>query len=299
MSLNTTLTKKNIINATNNKFKHKFPSQATFKKGDTIALSQLAINFSWFNITSKYRNNFFQYKWWDENSELQTYDVHIADGYYSIATLYEYFQSVLVKNKHYLVNPEGDFVHFFELKSSATYYSVYFRLHSMNKMMTFGGVQYDITTSTDYHIPGTWLPPMNENEYETPQLIIPSNNNFGLFVGFEPQTLLYIVVGDTENTKYDLYSDKVPVLDPSSSFIVTCNMVNNHLSEIDNILYTFSISGADVSFGDTVLPIKERIDALINPGSYSEIIIEILDENYLPLNIIDPATSLTISITEK
>jgi len=295
-----TLTKKNIVNSSNNKLTYTLPIEATFVKGDKIAVSQLALNFSWFNISAKYRNNFFQYKWFNSSSELETFDVHIEDGYYTVDTLYEVFQFEMIKNKHYLVDPGGNPVYFFEIKSSATFYALYFRLYSVGRMMTFDGLSYDITNPTsasDYRIAGDWLPPMGTDTYECGQIIIPSNNNFGAFVGFSSgQTISFDTTTDTIQEKYDKFSDTVPNLDPSSSYIMTCNMVKNELSAPDNILYTFSISGSDVSFGDTVTPVHEIVYSLINPGTYKEIDIAFYDENFEALSIIDPAMLLTLSI---
>jgi len=70
MSSNIILNKSNIsnLNQGNNSLVYEFPSDIQFKNTDSIAISSLNLYYSWFNITTKNNNNFFQYKFFNENN---------------------------------------------------------------------------------------------------------------------------------------------------------------------------------------------------------------------------------------
>ena len=102
------------------------------------------------------------------------------------------------RNGHYVIAPDGKQVYFIDIVSNKTFYALTVRLYSVSKYMYFNGTRYDIESesSNSYRIPrlnsNLSFKPPPENVYETPQIIIPSNNNFGLLLGFNKnQTLLY------------------------------------------------------------------------------------------------------------
>ena len=84
-------------------------------------------------------------------------------------------------------------------------------------------------------------------------------------------------------------------MEPSSSFIVTCNLVKNLMGRPDNIMYSFTVPNA-TGFGDLISPVNEIVYSKIKPGTYSEVTIEIYDQNYLPLEIVDNNMLITLSI---
>ena len=284
MSSNIILNRLNIQNEDNNKLTYKFPSNVTFKKDDTIALNHFSIYFSWFNISSKYNNNFFQYKWWYNTATLVTFDILIPNGYYSVTDLFEFIMSVMVKNNHYLKTTSGDNVYFLELITNPVYYSLEFRISSLAEVITLNGVEYNITTSTDVWIAGDWLPP---TQFECPQIIIPSNNNFGELIGFsEGRVISQDTSTDIINKQFSFLNTQVPNMEPSSSFIVTCSLVDNDLGVPNNILHSFTVPN-NTSFGDLNSPISDITYSCIKPGSYANLEIAIYDQNFDPLIIID------------
>jgi len=296
MSSSIILNKNNITNSENNKLTYKFPSNITFGPTDTISLSHLNIYFSWFNISSKNNNNFFQYKWWDDNAVLVPYDVLIPDGYYSVGDLNEFLMSVMVKNGHYLVTSVGDFGYFIEIITNAVYYSIEFRLSSLSKFMTIEGMAnnpQDITTSENLFIGGDWVPPDN---FECPQIIFPSNNKFGELLGFEAgTTLIKDTSSDIINKQYSILNTKVPNMDPSSSFVITCNLVKNDMGVPNNILHSFTVPNG-AQFGDLISPIDNLIYSNIKAGNYDEINLQIFDQNFNPLVILDSNMLIILSI---
>ena len=300
MSSNIILNKKNIVGSDNNHLVYEFINEQHFDEGDSIGITHLNIYNSFFNITQKNNNNFLQYKFWDSTGNLATFDVNIQDGYYSIIQLYEIILSKMKTNNHYLISPTGNEVYFFELKSNSVYYSTFIRLYSVNKFMTFDGVQYNIESDlvTSYRIPrisgGTlaWVPP--QEYYECPQIIIPSTNNFGELLGFKKGSIIqYDSSSDIINKYYDILSDTAPIMEPQSSFLLTCNMIENKLFNPNNVIMAFT----NVSnYGETISPIKEVIYSDIKPGNYRYIELKFYDQNFNELIIKDPTMLIVVSI---
>jgi hypothetical protein len=61
VSENIVLNSANILNKNkgNNKLSYSFPRDIKFGKNDQLAISHMNIYYSWFNISAKYNNNFF------------------------------------------------------------------------------------------------------------------------------------------------------------------------------------------------------------------------------------------------
>jgi hypothetical protein len=296
MSRNIVLNRKNIISSNNNKLRYNFPRDVKFEEGDTLAISHFNIYFSFFNITAAYNNNKFSYVWWDTNGELtQTFNITIKDGYYSTASLYEYIQAVFVENGHYLIVKEtGNYMYFIELVSNETYYGLEFRISSLAAMYNFndGHGLVDITTKVFAPDPAVWAIPATR---ATPQVIIPSNNNFNELIGFSPQTMFQDVTGEASNDTYSFLSDKTPNMEPSSSFIITCNLVDNDLGIPNNILYAFTIPNG-VTFGELITSNTDIIYSKIKPGTHSHIDLAIYDQDFRELNVRDPNILIVLSI---
>ena len=295
MSSSIILNKHNIINKDNNELVYKFPKSITFGKNDSISLTHLNVYFSWFNISAKNKNNFFQYKWWNELGELVPYDVNIPSGYYSLSDLNEFLISVMVKNLHYIVFNDS-FGYFIELLSNSVYYSIEIRLSSIGRYMTKDGIVYDITTSDQMFIPGNWIVP--ESSFECPEIIFPNNNLFYQLLGFQKgSSLIQNTIGDTFNKQYSFLNSEIPNMEPNSSFIITCNLIKNDLGSPQNILTSFTIPSG-VGFGDLISPIDNVIYSIIREGIYDFISLKIYDQNFEPLIILDSNMLLILSIIQ-
>jgi len=301
MAQNITLNSSNIINSSNNKLRYNFPRDVKFGKDDKLAISHLNIYYSWFNISSKYNNNFFQYKWWDMNGALtEVHDVNIPDGNYSINTLHEFFQKVMVENGHYLASTDGNYFYYFiELLTNATYYSIEFRLSTVGEVMDFnnghGATDFQNLPpdqATVVAAPTTWAVPA---VYEAPQIIIPSNSNFGKLIGYNAQTIQVASPSTTINTQYSILNDFVPNMNPSSSFTVSSNLVRNDFSIPNDILYSFTIPNG-VGFGDLITSNTDLVYSAIKEGTYKEVTLIIKDQDYNDVEIIDSNMLIVISI---
>jgi hypothetical protein len=299
MSSNIILNKSNIINLNkgNNSLVYEFPTDIQFNNNDSIAISSLNIYYSWFNITSKNQNNFFQYKFYNNNKQLEIFNVNITDGYYTIQTLHEYLQNAMVSHNHYVITPSGDHMYFLELLTNETYYSVQVKLSSISKMMVFDGITYDITDQTQtsgYRIAGTWLP--HDTEFICPQLIIPSSNKFGNLIGFSPGVISYDSSNDIINNQYSILNNFAPNIEVQNSMIITCNLVENKLGKPNNIIQSFS--AANTQFGSSIQAIHEIVYSKIKTGSYKNVELKFYDQNFHELQIQDPNLFITISFIQ-
>ena len=298
MSSNIIFNKTNIVDSVgNNKLSYNFPKAVTFKKGDTISVSHLNMYFSWFNISKLYNNIFFQYKWWDLDGDLTVIvDVLIPDGFYSVGTLYEFLQSVMVQNGHFLKTLEGNkYLYFIEIIPNSTYYSIEIRLSACAKNMDFG---QGIVPLVDFCTPPTtWTAPTN---FETAEVIIPGNNYFGDLLGYNKPSNIFqdLTIQPPINLKYSFLNDVTPNMLPSSSYIITCSLVDNDMSIPNNVLYSFTLDSS-TKFGQTISPGSDIIWAKIREGTYSSIFIEIYDQDFKRLMIVDPNLLITLSINQK
>ena len=65
------------MNSSNNRLRYNFPSDQQFDENTMVALSHLNIYFSWYNITAKNNNNFFQYRFWNLAGELEKFKLEM------------------------------------------------------------------------------------------------------------------------------------------------------------------------------------------------------------------------------
>lgn len=301
MSQNVILNKSHIINLGNgnNHLRYELPRSITFGEEDNVALSNLNIYFSWFNISAKNNNNFFQYKWFNNvNGDVDDiHDVSIPEGYYSIATLNEYILSVMASRGHMLETIDGNnFIYFFELRTNSTYYSTSIKLSSLSDQYDFND-GLGLRPITDVvKTPSTWVLPTT---FQAPEIIIPSNNNFGDLLGFAKGTTISMDTStDTTNRSETFLNTTVPNMMPSSSYILTCNLVSNEMSIPDNVFYSFTIPN-NVGFGDIISPNLDLIHSKIKVGVYNHIEVRIYDQNFVPLQVRDPEMLLNLAIYKK
>lgn len=293
MSQNIILNKSHLVNLGNgnNHLRYELPRSITFGEEDTVALSNLNIYFSWFNINSKYNNNFFQYRWVDDI----VYDLQIPNSYHSVATLNEYVLSVMASRGHMLETIDGsNFIYFFELRTNSTYYSTSIKLSSLSDKYDFNDGNGLRPITEVVKMPSTFKLPTT---FQAPEIIIPSNNNFGSLLGFSG-TISMDTSSDSTNRSETFLNTTVPNMMPSSSYILTCNLVSNEMSIPDNVFFSFTIP-TNVGFGDVISPNLDLVHSKIKPGVYNHIEVRIYDQNFVPLQVRDPEMLLNLAIYKK
>lgn len=279
------LNSKNVVpNSNNSRYRYEFQSTQKFENM-SVSLTNLNIYYSWFNITSVNNNNRFRYKWFDSSGNLTTdNNVDIADGYYSVQTLNEKLQNVLYSRGHYLELTGNQVVYHLEILTSSTYYAIQLNVYPMVTSAQATLQNLTKPANATWNFPATTL---------TPRFAI-LDNNFQNLIGYK--TGLYPATANT-TTIQNFLSTETPAMSPVSSVIMTSNLIYNQLSNPTNVLYSFSIG--TTGFGD-IIDIKPNYPQYfkIPNGTYNNIEIEFLDQNFNRMNILDNQLIIVLTIIE-
>jgi len=293
------LSNQNIVPNTNNsELVYAFPAGSiTIKESQQIALATLQMYYSTFNITALNNNNKYQYVWVDGT----IVNVVMPDGFYTLDDINNFLQFTMIGNGHYLISG-SNFVYLLNWITNATYYTIELQVFPIDTT---------IATANSWTLPTspTWVIP-------TTQAISPMinilNNNFTKVVGFQtgyypqgPPSYSQAVISGTPPTQIQTpsfltqqayQSTTAPQITPLSSYVLTCNLINNNYSVPNNLLYSFAPQGA---FGSQ-FTIQPNFPAYINvnPGQYQFITLKLLDQNLLPISIQDPNFVIQLIITD-
>jgi len=293
------LNSQNIVPNTNNsELVFAFPAGAiTIKETQQVALATLQMYYSTFNITALNNNNTYQYVWVDGT----IVNVVMPDGFYTLDDINNFLQFTMIGNGHYLVSG-SNFVYLLNWITNPTYYTIELQVFPIDTT---------IATNNSWTLPTspTWAIP-------TAQAISPMinilNNSFTKVVGFQsgyypqgPTSYAQAVISGTPPaqtqspaflTQQAYQSTTAPQITPLSSYVLTCNLINNNYSVPNNLLYSFAPQGL---FGSQ-FTIQPNFPAYINvnPGQYQFITLKLLDQNLLPISIQDPNFVIQLIITD-
>jgi hypothetical protein len=272
----------NIVNSGNNKLVYRFQGGGVNFKNNDIALAQMSIYYSWFNINKRlYKNQTFQYIWVDGT----TYTITIPDGYYDSSSLQNFFESQMVLNKTYLVNTtSGEFVFYFQFQENATFYAI--QLNCFLIPSSLGG-------TLAFPSGATWSLPATAKTAQV--VILPyTTSTFGQLIGFTPATY----PATPSATTFSALSNTTPQIQPVSSILVNCSLINNPYSSPSQLLYSFGIPSTQ--FGQQILitPPAFTFNAIAD-GYYNEFQLEILDQNLIPIELKDPQMTILLTIRNR
>jgi hypothetical protein len=266
-----------VPSTNNNVYRYTFPVGSVKFSNSKVAISNINIYYSWFNITSTYGNNSFQIRW-PIGAGTSTYTVTIPNGFYDIPALNGYIQQFCISNGLYLINTSGDHVYYLELITNANAYAVQLNTFSLPTSLPVG-----------WTAPGSW-PGYPATAY-TPQLIVQSNA-FRNIIGFNAAT--YPAAQQT--TSYSANSSFTPQVTPIQSVVVASTLLNNRYSNPGTILYSFSPAGAQ--FGSVISAQPNEYSFVdIQDGNYPYFDIIFYDQNFNALPIND--TNLIIQLLIK
>jgi hypothetical protein len=221
------LNSSNIVEGTNNsQLQYNFiGGGVTIKQGQKVALANLQMYYSTFNITTANNNTTYSYIWVDGTSV----SVTMPNGFYDIDAINNYLHYVMVQNNHYLVSSTGDYVYLASWSTNASRYSV--------ELNCFG-LSAALAATNTWTLPGgaTWVLPTN---YIVPIIVIPSTN-FQYVIGFSPASYPPAVIAGVppNQTQTPTYSNDqtflssfTPQVTPLSSYILTCSLINNNYAD--------------------------------------------------------------------
>jgi hypothetical protein len=282
------LNSNNIVPNTNNSvLEYNFPAGSVYLEDMYVALATVTMYYSTFNITAANNNNFVQYRWFDN----LLYDVTFPNGFYSVTDIQNYIRSVMLTNKHYLVDAvTGDVVWFFSMTTNPSTYSV---------QMNFFPCNSDTYPSADYTNPSTgtataWVVPTSPTSY-CPQLYISGSSNFGLLIGFNSAQAY--PTSRVTSVAVSVLSSFAPQITPLSSYILSCSLANNNFAVPNTFLYCFAPQG---TIGDqfTIQPYQYSFISVLK-GSYSSFRCQFTDQNNRPVSLQDPNIVIMLILAEK
>jgi hypothetical protein len=277
----------------NNKMIYQFPGSVLFK--DTyIAVSQISMYYSWYNISAQLQNNILQYTW-RVGATTSTFTITIPDGLYEVAVLNELLQFAFIQNGHYLVNASGQNVYYMEMLVNPSRYAV--------QLNTF---------LVPLALPAGWTEPASWTGYSTetfnPQFILPAQANqlLGFPVNFTtdantsngytpPSGQDYI--SKLANGTLSYISTTAPDIQPNSSILVSVSNIDNQYSQPSSILY--SIVPA-VAIGELISekPPQFAWNKLID-GTYNQLRLTFLGTDLNPIKINDPSITILLVLKDK
>ena len=286
------LNRSNLVqDGDNNKMIYQFPGSVEFKDS-FVALSQVSMYYSWFNISSRYNNNIIQYVWTDATTTT-TFDVVIPDGLYEVSRLNELLQFSMIQNGHYLINSANENVYYLELIVNPSRYAV-----QINTFLV------PTSLPTGFSEPASWVgyAPATFN----PQIILPAKVNeiLGYDVNFTsnantgnayvpPANDAY--VSKLANGTISYISTSAPDIQPNSSILVSLSGIDNKYANPTSVIYSIVPS---VAIGALINEKPYAWNRLL-PGTYNQLRLTILGTNLQPIKINDPAMTILLVIKDK
>jgi hypothetical protein len=273
------MTKTIIVNSSHyetgsgNRFIYNFPIQQNFKQGDKMALVKCSIYNCVYNISKDRGNNTFSIKWIND----VVYNYTIPDGYYSVSDLNYFISNAMYIDKLYTLPSPG---------TSSDSYTVYIFL---------------TTNDTAYGTSFVFIPLPTDGSAVSSGITIPSGATWSFLSTSKcPQITLnsglQTFLGMTQNTSLpfnpNISVDEVvnsistPTVSPVDTYIFTCSLFDNPLSEHPNAFHSVSLGGH--SFGEQIQDsVSSPVYNEIKTGTYNNFKIEVFDQTYSPVKLLD------------
>jgi hypothetical protein len=282
----------------NNKMVYKFPNSVVLKD-KYIAVSNISMFYSWFNIMSTSVNNTITYTW-TAGTTTTTYTIIIPDGLYEIAQLNNYFQYVMVQNGTYWITSTGYYAYPFEIILNTIRYAVQLNTYLVPTSAPSGA-------TTPGNFPG-W-----PTDARNPVVTFPAN--FNIIVGYQagfssdaninnaynppvPSTKQQNYVSKLQSTGTISYlSSQAPQVQPNNNVIFSLSNINNPYTQPSSIIYSLNPS---VGIGEQIYetPPNFMWNKMID-GTYNELRLSFLGNDLKPLVINDPNMTILLTIRDK
>jgi hypothetical protein len=272
----------NVVSGSNNsRYSYTFlNNNLTLLDEAEICVSNITLPYSWFNITSAYSNRTFSIIW-TVGAIPNTFTFTLQEGFYTITTLNEAIQQFCINNGLFLINEAKNYVYYLTLLYNPSTY----------------GVQL-ICSLVPSALPAGWTQPASFFGYPT----VPTTTQLVLL----PTSNLYQILGFVNNATYpsspslvdvSFLSTFTPIGSNINSLIIRCNLVNNPCGFPTDILDTMNIIG---TFGSNLNYSPYALKWVkIASGTYQKLEIQIVDQNFNAINILDNNVCISLLINNK
>jgi hypothetical protein len=262
------------LNNGNNQLVFKFPNSVRLSN-HALAVSNVSMFYSWYNISTSLQNNIFQYTWSNDGTAVDnTYTITIPNGTWNISDINGFLQNEMINNNTYAIDASGNYVYYLEMVVNAIEYGI--QLNSFAVPTSFpSGWTYART------IPTTSF---------TPQFIIPAN--FNKIIGFQPNTTFPLTINHTTNQS--TISTQAPEVQPNPTLFLTCSGIQNPYTIPSSIIYSIT---PNANVGDQIVfTPPQLIFNKILEGTYDRLVLGWLGGNLQPIQILDPNMTITLEI---
>jgi hypothetical protein len=286
------LNQNNIVNNTGNSvFQYDFPLGGISFKDELIAVQQISLYQSVFNITQANNNNNFAYRWVDGT----VIQVNIPNGYYELDDIMAFFRDTMTSNTHYLISGTN-YIYLLEIVVNASKYA--------DQINSFQ-ISESIATDNTWTLPddATWELPVNP----ICPIFIVNNNNFTKVIGYNVGNYPSGVISGTapdqiQTPQYDstqsFLSSFAPQIIPQPSYLCLCSLVNNRLSIPSQLIYSLTPSSAP--FGSIYsIQIADLAFNKIEDGNYVNFRFTFADQLGNPIIFQDPNMLILLIIKNK
>jgi hypothetical protein len=287
------LTSRNIVaNTSNSVFQYDFPLGGVTFKDDFIAVQQISLYNSVFNISSANNNNTFNYTWVDGS----VVNVTIPDSYLSLEGINQYLQSIMITNKHYLTTTTGDNVYLLELVVNPSKYA-----YQLNSYV----ISATLASTNSWSLPAgaTWVLPTN---LICPIFTVP-NTSFQTLIGYSAgnypnATISGTPPAQTQTPAYtsaqSFLSTTAPQIIVQPNFLCICSLVNNRFAIPSQLLTTITPVG--VGFGELfVQQFNDLAYNRIENGVYNNFTFRFVDTLGNPIQFQDPNIVILLNIKNR
>jgi len=270
------LNQSNIVNLNNgnNQLVFKFPNSVRLSN-HALAVSNISMYYSWYNISVALNNNIFQYTWsLDGTTVSSTFDIVIPNGTWNISDINGFLQSQMINNNTYAIDASGNYVYYLEMVVNAVEYGIQLNSFAVPTTATSGWT-YAFT-----------LPTVSF----TPQFIIPAN--FNSIIGFQPNTTFPLTI--TNATNQSTISTQAPEVQPNPTLFLTCSGISNPYTIPSSIIYSIT---PNANVGDQIVfTPPQLIYNKVLEGTYDRLVVGWLGSDLQPIQILDPNMTITLEI---
>jgi hypothetical protein len=268
----------NYLAGSGNRFIYRFPNTVKFDVGSAIAVANISMYNSIQNITIKRGNNVLTFNFLGVD-----YTFNIPEGYYSISDLNFYLQQqCIIRGLYMTANKGSDNVYFVELVVNSIRHATSLNFYVIPTESEATAKGYVKPTNA------TWTFPLVA---QTPRLSF--NQSFGNLIGF---TFGTYPLANPQPTNIQILSSETPVISPTDSLILTCNLVNSKYSIPNDVFFTLPLSssvGSLIAFNNSTLVYNS-----ISPQMYSTLEITFYDQLFQPVFLLDRELTLQLSISD-
>jgi len=270
------LNQSNIVNINNgnNQLVFKFPNSVRLSN-HALAVSNISMYYSWYNISVALQNNTFQYTWSTDGTTISnTYTITIPNGTWNISDINGFLQSQMINNNTYAIDASGNYVYYLEMVVNAVEYGIQLNSFAVPTTATSGWTYAFTLPTTSF----------------TPQFIIPAK--FNSIIGFQPNTTFPLTILHTTNQS--TLSTQAPEVQPNPTLFLTCSGISNPYTIPSSIIYSIT---PNANVGDQVVfTPPQLIYNKILEGTYDRLVLGWLGSDFQPIQILDPNMTITLEI---